>query len=151
MFKNVCMMAGCFSLFFSVCHAEKVIWSGKVQSDGTPTRAIPLVLHQQYQVKVSGIVNLGKWKQGGKALANDACFEYIPGEKDLDNETISKLVSLRNSNDISICDGKFHPDHKYQSEPFSAKQNKIHFWVYDIDYSDNHGAFDVEIVEVPLK
>jgi len=128
----------------SFCSAEKVVWSGKVDSNGNPTVPISLVLHHQYQIKVSGIVKLGKWKQGGKLLANDACFEYVEGE----NREMVKVMSLRNSNDISVCEGKFHEGHIYQSLPFKAKQNKIHFWVFDTNYEDNYGAFDVEVTEV---
>lgn len=134
-----------FICFFSTSmsgFADHVIWSGKVNSDGTPTHPVGLSLHKKYKIKVSGVVNTQKWVQAGDHLANDACFEF--GSKDHQK----KVITLRNSNDISVCDGNYHPDHVYQSLPFSGMQNKIHFWVHDIDYEDNSGAFDVEISEI---
>ena len=128
----------CFWAGYS--YADEVIWSGDVKSDGSATASIPLILHERYQIKASQFVNLGKWVQAGEKLANDACYEF--------NKTQSqeKLEFLKNSQNISVCDGSYHPDHAYQSEPFVAKQNRIHFWVYDTDYDDNNGVFHVEII-----
>lgn len=121
-------------------YADEVIWKGDVKSDGSATIAIPLVLHEQYQIKANQYVNLGKWIQGGEELANDACYQFNK------EKFISKVETLKNSQNISVCDGSYHPDHLYQSEPFVAKQNRIHFWVYDTNYEDNAGAFHVEII-----
>lgn len=149
MLRRTLMILGCsFFVFSNMAHAEYVVWAGQVNSNGTPTSPIPLQLHKRYQIKVSGVVNLGKWKQGGKALANDACFEYVAGEETADNPHMTKLVSLKNSNDIKVCNGEFHKDHVYESLPFTAEQTKIHFWVYDTNYEDNYGSFQVEISEV---
>lgn len=127
------------------CAAATVIWSGKVSSDGTPSPPINLKLHQKYQIIVNGFVNLGKWVQNREQLANDACYEFNK-EKNL-----SQIKSFQNSSEISVCDGKYHSDHIYQSEPFIAKENKIHFWVYDTDYDDNSGAFDVQVIELEME
>lgn len=113
-------------------------------SDGSPTKAIPLVLKQQYRIKVSGFVNLGKWVQGGEALANDACFEFSK------EKNTSQIETFKNSQDISVCDGKYHPNHIYQSIPFIAKQDRIHFWIYDTEYDDNSGSLQVQIIQIPL-
>jgi hypothetical protein len=133
------MALGCFSNCFG---AEKIIWNGEVNSNGNPTEAIPLQLFKKYQIKASGYVNLGKWIQNHQKLANDACYEFSEEEK------TEKLEALKNSNEISICDNKFHPDHVYQSEPFVAEQDRIHFWVYDTRYDDNSGLFKVQIIEI---
>lgn len=132
-----------FLLSFSVgfCESEKVVWSGHVSSDGTPSKVISLELGKKYQIKVNGFVNLGKWVQNREELANDACYEFNR-EKETTN-----VKTFRNSHDISVCDGKYHPDHKYQSEVFTAKQNKIHFWLFDTNYDDNKGAMDVQVIE----
>lgn len=122
--------------------ANEVIYSGSVHSDGTPTPPIPLVLHDKYQIRVTGVTNLGKFVQNREKLANDACFEFGV------ERAAEKISSFRNSSDISVCDGQYHPDHIYQSEVFSANQNKIHFWVYDTDYEDNHGEFKVEVIHI---
>lgn len=129
-------------LFFSatVSSADEVIWSGDVQSDGTPTQPITLTLRENYQIRASGFINLGKWIQASEKLANDSCYEFNK-EKEL-----QKIECLKNSQNITVCDGTYHPDHVYQSQPFTAKQNRIHFWVYDTDYDDNHGSFKVEII-----
>lgn len=130
-------------LSFSV-YGDTTIWKGEVNANGSPTDAIPLVLHQKYKIKVSGYVNLGKWIQNKEELANDACYDF-----NFNKEThLEKVRTFRNSNDISVCDGKYHPDHIYQSLPFTAKQNKIHFWVFDTDYENNTGAFQVEIIQI---
>ena len=131
----------CGALFFCLgnAYAEEVIWSGEVQADGSPTAPIPLVLHQSYQIKAWGTINLGKWVQNGEELADDACYEF--GKK----TPPAKLKILHNSQNISLDDEVYHPDHIYKSAPFKAAQNRIHFWVSDTDYDDNKGSLHVEI------
>jgi hypothetical protein len=144
------MMMRIFLLIFAFCifcasstYADKVVWSGEVQSNGSPTHLIKLTLGKQYQIKVSGAINLGKWWQLGKPLADDACFEY-------NEETAPTFVNtLRNSMQISVCDGVYHSDHIYLSKPFIAAQNGIHFWICDTDYTDNSGALNVQVIELP--
>jgi hypothetical protein len=116
------------------------VWKGKVNSDGTPTELITLKMHERYQIKASQFINLGKWVQGGEKLANDACYEYNPKLPPHHSE------SLKNSQNIQICDNTYHEDHVYKSEFFEAKQNRIFFWISDIDYDDNNGSLDVEII-----
>lgn len=130
----------CFSLSFYSSYADEVIWKGKVSSDGTPTELINLKVHDQYQIKASEYINLGKWIQMSEKLANDACYEFGP------KLPPSKFESLQNSQNISVCDGKYHENHVYLSEPFVAKQNRIFFWVFDTDYDDNNGALEVEVI-----
>lgn len=135
-----------FSLFtFNNSYADKVIWSGSVSSDGDPTKIIQLEIGKEYQIKASGEVELGKWWQGGKKLINDACYEYN------DKVAPSKLNTLLNSMNIEVCDGKYHSDHIYTSKTFKTKQSVIHFWVYDTDYNDNSGTFQVQITEIEKK
>lgn len=124
------------------CKAENVIWDGQVNADGSPTLAIELILDQPYQIRARGIINLGKWWQNSQPLANDACYEFNTPEKP------TQLTTLKNSLSISVCDGKYHGDHTYLSLPFVAKQNKIHFWIDDTDYSDNSGSFQVQIIQL---
>lgn len=122
-------------------YCETIVWSGTVNANGTPSPLISLELHKEYIIKASGFVNLGKWIQNNEKLANDACYEF-------NNETsTAKVATLRNSIDISLCTGEYRPDHKYQSAPFSAKHDRIHFWVYDTTFEDNSGEFKVEIVQ----
>ena len=130
------------TIFMSAEAAEKVIWTGDITSDGEPSETITLVNNKQYQIKVNGFVNLGKWVQNKEELANDACFEFSPNGK------AEKFKSLENSADISVCNDKYRPDHSYKSEPFIAKQNRIHFWINDTNYDDNSGALKVQIVEL---
>jgi hypothetical protein len=128
------------SLFaFANAYSDHIVWSGLVLSDGTPTAPVKLELHKEYFIKASGFVNLGKWVQGGEKLANDACFEFNK------EKNTAKVESLKNSNDISVCDGDYNPNHIYQSAVFTAKQDRIHFWVHDTTYEDNSGSFKVEI------
>lgn len=121
-------------------YADEVIWKGEVNSDGTPTKLINLKIHDQYQIKVSKQINLGKWIQANDQLANDACFEF--GEK----VPPKNFESLKNSNNISVCDGNYHKDHVYTSEAFIAKQDRIFFWIHDTHYDDNSGALEVEVI-----
>lgn len=135
-----CIALGCFANCFG---AEKEVWKGEVNSNGNPTEAIPLQIHKKYQIKASGYVNLGKWIQNHQKLANDACFEFSQEGK------VEKVETLKNSNEISVCsDNTYHPDHAYQSEPFTANSDRIHFWVHDTNYEDNSGSFQVQIVEI---
>jgi len=57
--------------------ADTQVWRSKVNSEGAPTQAIKLNIGDKYQVKVSGKMNLGKWRTGGHPLENDACFEFF--------------------------------------------------------------------------
>lgn len=129
-------------LFVNPVFGGEVVWKGVVKSNGAPTEAIPLVLKESYQIKCSGFINLGKWIQAGKKLGSDACFEFS------DEAAMDKIDCLKNSQEISVCKGSYNPSHVYESEPFVASQNRIHFWVYDTDYDDNSGEFQVEIIRV---
>lgn len=143
MMKRIFLLSSLFFMSFaSIGYAEKIIWSGDVSADGKPTNAIRLTLRQEYQIRVSGFANLGKWIQNKEKLANDACFEFNK------EGSTAKIATFRNSSDISVCDGKYHDNHVYQSEPFKAEQNKIHFWLYDTNYEDNTGALKVQIVQL---
>lgn len=134
----------CFSLCFYHLYADEVIWKGQVSSHGTPSPLIHIKLRDRYQIKVSNYINLGKWIQADEKLANDACYEFSYSF----SEKIppKKFECLMNSHEISVCDGKFHKDHVYLSEVFVAEQNRIFFWVYDTNYDDNKGAFEVELI-----
>lgn len=137
----------CFYFCLCLCntYADEVIWKGKVNANGTPTELITLKIHDRYQIKVSQYINLGKWVQATKKLGNDACYEYN------DLTFSSTLESIKNSHNISVCDGKYHEDHVYLSEPFTAKQNRIFFWIVDADYDDNSGALEVEIIRKEIQ
>lgn len=143
MIARIFLFSTLLCMLFSVgIQGDEVIWSGDVSSDGSPSRPVQLVLGQEYKIKASGFVNLGKWVQAGEKLGNDACYAF-------NSKThLEKIASLRNSGDISIGDSTYHLDHVYESAPFTAKQNKIHFWVSDTDYEGNTGAFKVEIVRI---
>jgi len=49
---------------------------------------------------------------------------------------------------FEVCGGKYQSDHVYISQPFVAVQSGIHFWIYDTDYEDNSGEFEVEVIQV---
>lgn len=133
-------------VFFSNLYsAERVFWSGKVDANGKPTDSIKLELGKEYSLKVTGEVNLGKWWQQKKPLANDACYEFSDATEP---PVRTKFTTFKNSLNIQVCDGKYHPDHIYQSAPFFAVQTGIHFWIYDTNYEDNSGALDVQIIQV---
>ena len=129
-------------LAFGICTADMTVWKGKVDSDGTPTPTVKLLLGKRYQIKASGTMNLGKFRQAGLPLADDACFEF--------NDKVTPKIThgLQNSIGISVCDGHYHPDHRYQSIPFKAIQSGVHFWIYDTDYNDNHGNLEVEVIQL---
>lgn len=132
-----------FLAFLSVAEG-KVVSSLEVSSDGEPSKTTILELDRKYQIKVSGALNLGKYWQGSTVLANDACYEFVAST----GKMTSPLKNFRNSFDINVCEGHYSEDHTYFSKPFVAKQNKIHFWIDDFDYTDNTGALHVEIIEV---
>ena len=123
--------------------ATTVVWQGEVSSEGTPSPVVRLKLGHKYQLQVSGTINLGKWRRHGEALEDDACFEF-----GADNSSPSAIFTFKNSMNVSVCDGRFHPSHVYQSLPFLAAQNGIHFWIHDEDYENNSGSFQVELIEL---
>lgn len=128
MMTRALMFCGLLFFSFGSCYADEVVWSGEVKSDGSPTAPIPLILHERYQIKVSNPINIGKWVQAQETLANDACFEFNK------EKSLQQIETLKNSQNISVCDGTYHTDHIYQSKPFVANQNRIHFWINDTDY-----------------
>lgn len=142
MAKYVLLLILSSTLFFAQSEADIQVWSGQVKAEGQPSVFIPLKEGKKYRIKASGSVNLGKWKQQGKALASDACYEYAEGIEP------EKVKGLRNSLEISICDEGYKSNHIYESKPFKAIFGGIHFWVDDIDYNDNSGQFNVIVSEV---
>lgn len=143
--KTLLLLSLAFTFFTNCIAQETAIWSGKLNSNGTPTKPVKLEIGQKYRIEVEGFINLGKWHQQKKALANDACFEFS-------DETVppvrTKMKCFKNSFDLSVCDGNFHEDHKYKSEPFKALQSGIHFWVYDTNYEDNSGELNVKVIQI---
>lgn len=145
------MKSLCFALFcafftpVAAIDAATTIWKGDVNADGTPSPIVKLKLGRKYQLLVSGSINLGKWRQQGEALENDACFEF--GKNEIPS---SHIETFKNSLNVSVCDGEYHPNHVYQSPPFLAAQNGIHFWIYDTNYEDNSGALQVEVIELEI-
>lgn len=138
---NYCFALYICSLFlFSHCCAEKVVWEGKVESNGTPSQKIKLILGEKYQIEVGGLINLGKWWKSGQPLIQDASYEFNA------QAAPSHLISFKNSLNIPVGDGKYHPNHIYFSEPFIAVQSGIHFWIYDTNYEDNSGHLDVKVI-----
>ena len=141
--KNILLSIFFTFLSFGYCSAENIVWGGEVKSDGTPTEPIHLILNKNYQIRVSGAINLGKWWQGTKELANDGCYEYNGPQGP------TKLESIKNSLNVSICENNsYNTDHVYTSLPFVARQNKVFFWVKDENYDDNTGTFNVKIIQI---
>jgi len=140
------MLNRTLSIFLTLCalnsYTDETVWKGSVDSNGVPTKPIKLELHKQYEIKVSGFINLGKWVQAGEKLANDACYEFSD-----DKRHMEKFESIKNSQGISVCEGQYNDDHVYTSKPFVAKQNRIFFWVNDTNYDDNNGLYEVEIIQ----
>lgn len=139
-----------FALLYSLAFlgnvfADNVVWSGAVSSDGSLSPYIKLIPGQLYQIKVTGTIAIGKWSKNGQPLVNDANYEF--------NAVGHPLFYpvLRNNLDITLGDGKYHPDHVYQSAVFTAPKDEIHFWIFTTEYSDNTGAFAVEVSQVNPK
>ena len=88
-------------------------------------------------------MNLGKYWEGNEILADDACYEFIAKT----GKMTSRIRNFRNSLDVDVCQGNYNSDHTYTSQPFVAKQSKIHFWIDDIDYGDNSGSLHVDLIE----
>ncbi|QLH37386.1 MAG: hypothetical protein HWD61_15605 [Parachlamydiaceae bacterium] len=143
MYKQIFLCAFSFSMLLaSASFAEHVVWEGQLAADGTPSPVVDLKLNKTYEIVVSGSVNLGKWVEAGKPLAQDASYEYNAPSGP------TKAKTFRNSSDIPLNDSAFNPTHVYRSEPFVAKQNKIHFWIQDADYSDNTGNLTVKVQQL---
>lgn len=136
--SSVLLLAGIFSI--SHVYADRVIWDGQVSAKGEPSPIVHLKEGEKYKIRVKGEVNLGKWRQQGEALAEDACYEY--------NSKVApkRLETFKNSMNIDVCQGLFHVDHIYESDYFLAVQSGIHFWVHDSNYDDNSGSFRVEVI-----
>lgn len=141
--KRLFLTAGLLCSLMSLdCFAEKVVWTGEVHSDGTPSATINLNLDKKYQFIVSGTINLGKWVEAGVPMGEDAFFEF-----DGPNGP-ERQPAFKNSINVSLEDKTYQPSHTYKSMPFVAKNSKVHFWVDDKDYSDNKGSLQVKVVLV---
>lgn len=139
--KYIFLIFCLFCIFdFAKLQSQELVWKGDVNADGTPTKSVKLILGQTYQIKVSGVINLGKWRQNGQPLVQDANYEFNT------QVSPSAFPAIKNSMNIPIGDNKFHSDHVYLSEPFLAIQSGIHFWIYDENYEDNSGSLLVELM-----
>lgn len=132
----------CCLYFGNIC-ADTIAWSGTILADGSPTPAIKLNIGSTYRIKVSGTVNLGKWWIQGQSLGSDPCYEFSTNVL-----PPTRHETFKNSMHLSICDGTYHPDHIYESTPFVAVQDRLHFWIYDSTYEDNTGSFDAQVIEI---
>jgi len=122
--------------------ADTLVWSGNVNSKGDSTPSIPMQNGETYYVKVMGSMYYGKWEVNGKGLNNDACYEYTAkGHAD-------PLPVFNTFLNISVCDGRYRPDHVYFSVPFISGGEPASFWNFDTDYRDNSGRLFVELYHV---
>lgn len=140
--RFIAVFALCITTLFNTIHADTVIWTGAVNSDGSKSARIKLIPGQLYQINAKGTVVLGKWSRNGQSLINDAGYEF--------NAVGTPVVYpvLKNNLDLPLGNGTYHPDHAYQSAVFNATKDELYFWVFSTDYSDNTGAFAVEVVHV---
>lgn len=135
------ILTGLFLAMTFGAHAETLIWNGEVESNGNPSIPIELKIGETYIIRVTGKMNLGKWIKNEEKLANDACYEFSP------SKSVTKVETFKNSLNVSVCDGSYHPNHIYESKPFKAVENRVHFWIHDTDYDDNTGVFNVQILK----
>ena len=145
MARYVSFLCAFMFLCMGSCFGETIVWSGEVQADGAPSPIVALEIGKRYQIRASGTMDLGRWWQQGKPLKNDACYGY--------NDVVGPepIESLKDSINIGVSDGKYHPDHVYHSEPFIAQESGVHFWIHDINYNDNKGSLTVEVLQLPAQ
>ncbi|MDF1523407.1 MAG: hypothetical protein P1P87_11440, partial [Trueperaceae bacterium] len=79
-----------------------------VPADGRPVALQGLQVGATYQLRVSGWMGFGTWSGNGRALLNDACYEF--------NATgvANPLPVVQNDLGVSVC-GPYQADHVYAS------------------------------------
>ena len=122
--------------------ADTLVWSGNVSSQGNSTQSIPMKSGERYYLSVKGSTYFGKWSENGAGLHNDACYEFRA------KGYVDPLPVFSTNLNISVCDGRYRPDHVYFSEPFLSSGEPVRFWIIDTDHSDNSGHLFVELYRV---
>jgi hypothetical protein len=121
------------SLQSAVLLGQTLIWSGNIPGDGKRVGPISLTNGATYYVEVSGYIYFGRWRQNGRDLLNDACFEFNAHSRP------TPMTILQNNLGIIYC-SKYNPAHVYRSAPFISNGQQLWFRVYDTDYRDNRGS-----------
>ena len=112
-----------------------------VPANGQPVSLLGLQVGATYQLRISGWMGFGTWASNGRALLNDACYEFnAKGVAD-------PLPVVQNELGVSVC-GPYRADHVYASAPFVAPTVEMRLWVYDTDYRDNQGGVLAEALLV---
>ena len=122
--------------------ADRLVWTGNVDSRGQRITSPQLVAGNKYYIVVRGTLSEGTWYVNGNTLLNDACYEF-------NAQGSPQVLSIfQNSQGIIVCDNQYHPDHIYCSAYFDSNGQPISFSIFDTDYRDNSGSLQVEIYEV---
>ncbi len=128
--------------FCPIGPADRLVWTGNVDSRGQRITSPQLVAGNKYYIVVRGTLSEGTWYVNGNTLLNDACYEF-------NAQGSPQVLSIfQNSQGIIVCDNQYHPDHIYCSAYFDSNGQPISFWIFDTDYRDNSGSLQVEIYEV---
>ncbi|MCK4766067.1 MAG: hypothetical protein KAW12_27965 [Candidatus Aminicenantes bacterium] len=118
--------------------AQTLIWSGNIPGNGNRIGPINLTNGGRYYVEVQGYIYFGKWRQNGRDLLNDSCFEFNARSQPV------PMTILQNNLGIIYC-SSYNPAHIYRSAPFLSKGQPLFFQVYDTDYRDNRGNIAVRV------
>lgn len=118
--------------------AQTLIWSGNIPGNGNRVGPISLTNGATYYVEVSGYIYFGKWRQNGRDLLNDSCYEFNAHSQP------TPMTILQNNLGIIYC-SQYNPAHVYRSAPFLANGQQLWFRVYDTDYRDNRGSIAARV------
>ena len=119
---------------------QLTIWSGALASNGGVIATTRLQHGQRYQVRIAGAVHFGTWKPTKRALKNDACFEFNSGRGAV------SLPIIQNSHGLNFCARGYSARHVYQTQLIYGDGRALTLRVFDTDYRDNYGSFNVQVV-----
>lgn len=120
-----------------------LVWQGSVSPKGNRTPTLRLDKKSRYYIEVSRNVYFGRWQKNPRmSLVNDACYEFKARGHSV------ALPVFKNSLNVSVCHGKYHPNHIYRSALFSGNDKGIKFWIFDTDYRDNIGGLWVKVFRI---
>jgi hypothetical protein len=118
--------------------AQTLIWSGNIPGNGNRVGPISLTKGASYYVEVQGYIYFGRWRQNGRDLLNDSCFEFNARSQPV------PMTILQNNLGIIYC-SQYNPAHVYRSAPFLSNGQPLWFRVYDTDYRDNRGGIAARV------
>lgn len=118
------------------------VWATGLPNKGRQKRIYRLERGVRYKVRVSQFTHFGTWRPTGRALKNDACYEFNARSRKV------SLPVVKTNYGFNFCLRGYRANHVYESQVVYGRRTNLVMWVYDTDYRDNYGSYYVEVIEL---